>query len=46
VGTLLVHLEIIATTYRSMIVVTYILSLYSNLCINVSMDLYSYQIYI
>ena len=37
-GTLLVRLEIIATTYHSMIVQTYIFSLYSHIC---TMHLYS-----
>ena len=36
-GTLLVCLEIIATTYHSTIVKTHVFSLYSHLCINVSM---------
>ena len=40
-GMPLVHLEIIATTYRSMIFETYAFSLYSHLCIYVSMYLYS-----
>jgi len=35
-GPLLVHLEIIATTYRSIIVKTDVFSLYSHLCIYVS----------
>jgi len=35
-GTLLVHLEIIATTNRSTIFKTHVLSLYSHLCIYVS----------
>jgi len=35
-GMLLVHLEIIATTYRSTILKTYAFSLYSHLCIYVS----------
>jgi hypothetical protein len=35
-GTLLVRLEIIATTYRSTIFKTHVLSLYSHLCIYVS----------
>jgi len=39
---LLVHLEIIATTYCSTIVKTHIFGLYSAVCIYVSMDLYSY----
>ena len=34
--------EIIATTYRSTIVKTQVFRLYSPLCINVSMYLYSY----
>jgi len=37
-----VRLEIIATTYRSTIVKTHVFRLYSHLCINVSMYLYSY----
>jgi len=41
-GTLLVRLEIIATTYDSTIFKTHVFSLYSQLCINVSMYLYSY----
>jgi len=41
-GMLQVHLEIIATTYRSTIVKTHVFRLYSHLCINVSMYLYSY----
>jgi hypothetical protein len=35
-GTLLVCLEIIATTYHSTIVKTHVFSLYSHLCIYVS----------
>jgi hypothetical protein len=41
-GMLQVRLEIIATTYRSTIVKTQVFRLYSHLCINVSMYLYSY----
>jgi len=41
-GTLLVRLEIIATTYHSTIFKTHVFSLYSHLCIYVSMYLYSY----
>jgi len=37
-----VRREIIATTYRSKIVKTHVLRLYSHLCINVSMYRYSY----
>jgi len=37
-----VRWEIIATTYRSTIVKTHVLRLYSHLCINVSMYRYSY----
>jgi len=37
-----VRLEIIATTYRSTIVKTHVFRLYSHVCINVSMYLYSY----
>jgi len=44
-GTLQVRLEIIATTYCPMIFKTYVFTLYSHLCNNVSMYLYSYQIY-
>jgi len=39
---LLVRLQIIATTYRSTIDKTHVFSLYSDLCIFVSMYLYSY----
>jgi len=35
-------MEIIATTYRAMVVKTHVFRLYSHLCINVSMYLYSY----
>jgi len=38
-GMLLVRLEIIATTYRSMIFKTHVFSLYSHLCIYVSIKL-------
>jgi len=41
-GTLLVRLEIIATTYRSTIFKTHVFSLYSHLCIYVSMYLCIY----
>jgi len=41
-GSRLVRVEIIATTYRSMIFKTCVFSLYSHLCIYVSMYLYSY----
>jgi hypothetical protein len=41
-GMLQVLLEIIATTYHSTIVKTQVFRLYSHLCINVSMYLYSY----
>jgi len=41
-GTLLVRLEIIATTYRSTIDKTQVFSLYSHLCIYVSMYLCIY----
>jgi len=37
-----VRLEIIATTYRSTIFKTHVFSLYSHLCIYVSMYLYRY----
>ena len=37
-----VRQEIIVTTYRSTIVKTHVFRLYSHLCINVSMYLYSY----
>jgi len=37
-----VRLDIIATTYHSTIVKTHVFRLYSHLCVNVSMYLYSY----
>jgi len=40
-GTLQVHLEIIATTYRSTIFETLVLTLYSNLCIYIATHLHS-----
>ena len=45
-GTLLVRLEIIATTYHSTIVKTHVFSLYSHLCIFVSIELPIYTQYI
>jgi hypothetical protein len=44
--TLLVHLEITATTNRSTIVKTHVFSLYSHLCIYVSRELPFYALYI
>jgi len=40
-GTLQVRLEIIATTYRSTIFETHVLSLYSHLCIYIATHLHS-----